>query len=124
MREPQTGDCIWIGSHERLWRRPLWAGGPVSPPAGVTGDDRSDLTRIADQDHLGAEWAQTTQVGKGHLPGLIHNTDVSDVITLGHPQPTGGGGDHDAVPASEVSGSLQVTSLGMKVHGSMGITGA
>src|SRR6266851_7007154 len=54
----------------------------------------------------------------------VDNTDLSDVVWLMHPQPAGGGGHHDALPAAEVGCAFQVSSLGMKVHRSMGITGA
>jgi TraG P-loop domain len=54
----------------------------------------------------------------------VHDADLGRVIALADPKPARRGGNHDAFPAAKVGRSLQVTSLGMKVHRSMGITGA
>ncbi len=54
----------------------------------------------------------------------VDDAHIGGVVALIDPQPASRSGDHDALPAAELSCSLQVTSLGMELHGSMGIADA
>jgi ribosome-interacting GTPase 1 len=63
---------MWVRSQQRFWGGALRTGSPVTPAPGVTGDDRRDLTRIADQHDLRAE----------RLP--VVTTSVLDDASLAH----------------------------------------
>src|SRR5262245_44476474 len=79
---------------------------------------------VADQNDLSGERSQRAQVGKDHLPCLVHDAHVRGVVALVGPQPAGGCRYHDAFPAAQLRRTCQVSGLRVKLERPSRVAGA